>query len=107
MKLQAGGSMEKDKKERLEKAGWKVGDFADFADFLGLDDVERQLIELRVDLGIATRKLRESKSLAQKAVAKLIESTQPRVSKIWEADPEVSLDLMYRAFFAVGGKLAD
>jgi DNA-binding XRE family transcriptional regulator len=99
--------MDKDKKERLEAAGWKVGDFADFCDFLGLDDVERQLIEIRVDLGIATRKLREAKGLTQKALAKQIESTQSRVSKIEEADPEVSLDLMFRAFFAIGGKLED
>ncbi len=29
------------------------------------------------------------------------------MSKIEEADPEVSLDLMFRAFFAIGGKLED
>ncbi len=99
--------MEKAKQERLESAGWKVGDFADFADFLGLDDVERQLIEHRVELGLATRLIRESKGITQKALAKQIQSTQSRVSKIEEADPEVSLDLMFRAFFAIGGKLED
>jgi DNA-binding XRE family transcriptional regulator len=99
--------MEKAKQERLESAGWKVGDFMDFAEFLGLDDTERQIIELRVDLGIATRNLRVAKGLTQKALAKQIESSQSRVSKIEEADPEVSMDLMFRAFFALGGKLAD
>ncbi len=99
--------MEKAKQERLESIGWKVGEFVDFAEFLGLDDTERQIIELRVELGIATRKLRAVRNLTQKALAKQIESTQSRVSKIEEADPEVSLDLMFRAFFALGGTLED
>ena len=96
--------MDEAEKKRLEARGYWVGDFAEF---LGLDDTERQLIELRVDLGIATRKLRTSRGLTQSALAKQIESTQSRVSKIEEADPEVSLDLMFRAFFAAGGKLED
>jgi DNA-binding XRE family transcriptional regulator len=96
--------MEKAKQERLEAAGYWVGDFAEF---LGLDDTERQIIELRLELGIATCNLRVAKNLTQKALAQQIESTQSRVSKIEEADPEVSLDLMFRAFFAVGGKLVD
>ncbi len=96
--------MDEAEKKRLEAAGYWVGDFAEF---LGLDDTERQIIELRVDLGIATRNLRAAQGLTQKALAKQIESSQSRVSKIEEADPQVSLDLMFRAFFALGGKLAD
>ena len=47
------------KQKKLEKAGWRVGD----ADFLGLDSVESQLIDIKIalaDLLRATRARRRS-----------------------------------------------
>ena len=40
--------MRKEKRERLERAGWRVGDTADF---LGLAPAEAAYLELRVQLG--------------------------------------------------------
>ena len=45
--------------------------------------------------------------MTQKALAKLIGSTQARVAKAETGTVEVSLDLMFRAFFAAGGTLED
>ena len=96
--------MDEAEKKRLEARGYWVGDYAEF---LGLTEAERQHVELRIALSSAVRRLRESKGLTQKALGKMIESTQSRVAKVETGTVEVSLDLMFRAFFAAGGKLED
>ncbi len=96
--------MDEAKRKRLEAAGWTMGDYGDF---LGLTDAERQHVELRGDLRHGIRRLREAKGMTQKALGKMIGSTQSRVAKVEMGLGEVSLDLMFRAFFALGGKLED
>src|SRR4051812_25853730 len=95
--------MDERKKKALESAGFRVGDAADF---LGMTDAERRLVELRLGIGRAIRRGREARNLTQKQLAAMIKSTQPRVARIEAADPEVSLDLMLRGFFAIGGRLS-
>jgi DNA-binding transcriptional regulator YiaG len=92
------------KREALEAAGWKVGDAADF---LGLTEEERQLIEFRLMVGRGIRRLRESHNLTQQQLAERIRSSESRVAKIEAASNEVSLDLMLRSFFSAGGRLTD
>jgi DNA-binding transcriptional regulator YiaG len=89
--------MNKTHRGRLEKAGWKVGDAADFLD---LSDVEAALVEAKVALGDAVRALRERSRLSQQDLAKKMGSSQSRVAKVENHDPEVSLDLQLRAVFA-------
>lgn len=89
--------MSKAHRERLEKAGWKVGDVAEF---LGLSDVEAALVELKLALGDAVRALRQRERLSQQDLAKRMGSSQSRVAKLEAHDPEVSLDLQLRAVFA-------
>jgi DNA-binding XRE family transcriptional regulator len=96
--------MDEAKRKRLEAAGWMMGDYGDF---LGLTEVERQHVELRIALCTGIKRLRAAKGLTQKALGKMIDSTQSRVAKVETGTVEVSLDLMFRAFFAVGGKLED
>jgi DNA-binding XRE family transcriptional regulator len=96
--------MDEAKRKRLEAAGWTMGDYGDF---LGLTEAERQHVELRIALCIGIKRLRAAKGLTQKALGKLIDSTQSRVAKVETGTIEVSLDLMFRAFFAVGGTLED
>ena len=96
--------MDEAKRKRLEAAGWTMGDYGDF---LGLTEAERQHVELRMALSRGIKQLRAAKGLTQKALGKMIESTQSRVAKVETGTVEVSLDLMFRAFFAVGGKLED
>lgn len=89
--------MSKANRERMEKAGWKVGDAAEF---LELSDVEAALVEAKLALGDAVRALRQRSHLSQQDLAKRMGSSQSRVAKVENHDPEVSLDLQLRAVFA-------
>lgn len=94
--------MDAEEERALEAAGFKFGDFADF---LGMDDVERQQVAFRADLGAAIRRLRESLGQTQKDFGASIGFAQPKVARVEIGAPEVSLDLMLRAFFGAGGRL--
>jgi predicted XRE-type DNA-binding protein len=87
----------KAQKERFERAGWKIGTVAQL---LELTPAEAALIETKLRLGDAVRLLRRRNRLSQAALAKLIGSSQPRVAKLENRDPEVSLDLQMKAIFA-------
>jgi transcriptional regulator with XRE-family HTH domain len=91
------------KRKALEAAGWRFGDAADF---LGMTDEERQLLETRVEAALAVRRQRQARNLSQKQLAGLIRTSQPRIAKIERAAPDVSLDQILRAFAAAGGRVA-
>jgi ribosome-binding protein aMBF1 (putative translation factor) len=96
--------MDKKKQNALEAAGFRIGDAEDF---LGLTQEERRLVELRVAVSRAVRRLRERQRLTQQQLAARLKSSQSRVAKIEAASADVSLDLLFRGLFAVGGKLDD
>jgi hypothetical protein len=92
------------KRKALEAAGYRVGDVSDF---LGLAQEERALIELRAAVSAAVRERRTRQNLTQAKLAELLQSSQTLVAKIEAASGDVSLDLMFRSLFAVGGGVAD
>jgi predicted XRE-type DNA-binding protein len=92
------------KRKSLAAAGWKVGDAAEF---LGLTDDERQIVDFRLLVARGVRQHRESSGLSQQQLASKIGSSQSRVAKIESGSSEVSLDLMLRGFFTAGGRLVD
>jgi predicted XRE-type DNA-binding protein len=94
--------MDSAKRKALEAAGWRVGDAADFLD---MDDAERQVLDARVKLALAVRRQREAQHLSQKALGSRLGTSQPRVAKIERAASDVSLDQLMRAFAAVGGRI--
>lgn len=96
--------MEKTKKKRLEKRGWKIGSTAEF---LGLTPEENRYIELKLALGEHLKKRRRSRGLSQDRVAKLLSSSQSRVAKMEAGDPSVSLDLLVRSLLALGSSEKD
>jgi ribosome-binding protein aMBF1 (putative translation factor) len=96
--------MDKKKRSALEAAGFRVGDAEDF---LELTDAERRLVELRVNLSRTVRRLREQQRLTQKQLAEKLKSSQSRVAKIERGAADVSLDLLFRGLFALGGGLPD
>jgi hypothetical protein len=55
--------MDKAKRKRLENAGWKVGNAAEF---LGLTSVETELVEMKFALSSRLRKAREQHHLSQR-----------------------------------------
>ncbi len=89
--------MNRARKDRLERAGWKVGTASEL---LGLTEAEEALVEAKLKLGGVVRTLRQRRHLSQAGLAKLIGSSQPRVAKLENRDPEVSLDLQMKAIFA-------
>lgn len=93
--------MDQDKRKSLEAAGWKFGDAADF---LGMDEEERRLLELRVQFAIGVRRRREAMKMSQKELGAKLKTSQPRVAKIERAASDVSLDQLVRAFMATGGR---
>jgi DNA-binding XRE family transcriptional regulator len=89
--------MKKAQKAKFERAGWKVGSASDL---LGLSDAEAALVEAKLSLGDAVRTVRRRRRLTQAGLAKLMGSSQSRVAKVENRDPEVSLDLQLKAIFA-------
>jgi len=96
--------MKKSKKERLEKAGWKVSTTADFLD---LTDEEATLIEMKLALASSLKKRRQDNQWTQEMLAKQIDSSQSRVAKMESADGSVSIDLLVRSLLTLGATRQD
>ena len=96
--------MKKKMRESLESAGYVIGD-AD--DFLGLTEEESRLVDVRLAVSRAVRDARIARNLTQAQAARILNTSQPNVSRIEGAAGDVSLDLMYRSLFRLGGTAAD
>ena len=88
------------KRKALAAAGWKIGDAEDL---LEMSAEERQLLDARVELALAIRRLREARRISQKELGTRLKTSQPRVAKIERAASDVSLDQLVRAYTAAGG----
>ena len=91
--------MDTDKRERLEAAGYAIGNASDF---LELTAAEAELVELKTRLALFAKEQRKLNNLSQDALAKKMGSSQSRVAKIESGDPSVSLDLIVRALLTSG-----
>jgi predicted transcriptional regulator len=85
------------KRKALEAAGWQFGDVKEL---LELSDADIEVIETRVRLARAVRKLRTSRRLTQKELAELAGSSQPRVAAVERG--QGTLDQLIRFMFALG-----
>lgn len=91
--------MRADKRRKLERAGWKVGDAKDFLD---LTPGEAEFVEIKLALARRVREFREEHEWTQAEFARLVGSSQSRVAKMEAADPTVSVDLLVRCLLAAG-----
>jgi predicted XRE-type DNA-binding protein len=91
--------MKPNKKDKLEAAGWKVGNTNDF---LGLSADEAAYIELKLALSDQLRKRRLKKKLTQIEVAEIVASSQSRVAKMESGDSTVTVDLLVKSLLALG-----
>jgi hypothetical protein len=96
--------MQKTKRARLARAGWRVGSTEEF---LGLSGEEAAFIELKLALSASVRQLRAARGLSQSALARMLGSSQSRVAKMEASDPSVSVDLLVRAHLALGATPRD
>jgi len=91
--------MNKNKRDRLRRAGWTVGSVTEF---LGLTEAEAALVELKLTLSRRLKERRARSRLSQGQLAKLLGSSQSRVAKMEAGDPSVSIDLLIRSLLAIG-----
>ena len=91
--------MDKRKKDKLAKKGWKTGSVAEFLD---LSDEESAYIEVKLALSEKLKERRRRNKLTQAELAKVIESSQSRVAKMEAGDPSVSIDLLVKSLLALG-----
>ena len=96
--------MRNDKRKRLEAAGWRVGDAAEF---LGLSPQEEFFVEIRLRLAEGLKERRAETCMTQTALAKAIHSSQSRIAKMEAGDPTVSLDLLIKSILALGASDKD
>jgi predicted XRE-type DNA-binding protein len=93
-----------DRRRRLERAGWTVGDAGDF---LGLSADERRFVEVKLALADGLRRRREQLGLTQTEVAERFGSSQSRVAKMEAAHRTVSTDLLLKSLFRLGASPRD
>lgn len=91
--------MNKAKRDRLEKKGWKL-DSADV--FLELSPDEVAFVKMKLALSRMLKEKRSRKRLSQTQLAELIHSSQSRVAKMESGDPAVSMDLLVKTLLALG-----
>jgi len=91
--------MKREKKQRLERAGWRV---STVSEFLGLSEEEAALIELKLDLARAVKTERIRRHLTQEEFGRALGSSQSRVAKMEAGDPTVSIDLLVRSLLKLG-----
>lgn len=92
--------MDKAKQARLEAAGWKVGTPKEF---LGLSEEDAEYVEIKVALAAFLKQRRTVLHISQNVAAKRLHSSQSRIAKMEGADKSVSLDLLLRSIFGLGG----
>jgi DNA-binding XRE family transcriptional regulator len=91
--------MDEAKRVRLERAGWQIGDAADF---LRLTPHESAFVEIKLALARRVRDLRRTKGWSQTELAHALGSSQSRVAKMEAADASVSLDLLIKSLLKLG-----
>ncbi len=96
--------MRPEKRQQLERKGWRIGSAEEF---LELTPEETALVELRLRLADAVRRLRKDEHLTQTQLAKRLGSSQSRVAKVEAAEDSVSLDLLIRSYLALGATTDD
>lgn len=90
--------MDSNKVEQLRKRGIVP---TAVEDLLHLSPEEIALIDLKLHLVKLVREMRKKGGITQADLARRMGSSQPRVAKIENGDPAVSLDLIFRALLAL------
>jgi DNA-binding XRE family transcriptional regulator len=96
--------MRKEKQQKLEKKGWRIGDTADF---LNLTAEESAFIEVKLALSKSLKERRKHSAITQTELAKVLRSSQSRIAKMEAGDPSVSIDLLIRSLLAMGATNRD
>lgn len=90
--------MDKDKKEKLEAAGWKVGSTEDF---LGLSNEKMRYIDTKISLSRLLKKARNKRGVTQDELADHLDTSQARIAVLEKGESGVSIDAIIRALYAL------
>jgi predicted transcriptional regulator len=91
--------MRKAKIERLKKSGYRI---TDTQEFLGISNEEMAIIDLKLSLIHKLKEARKAAGVTQKQLALLMHSSQSRIAFLEGGSPDVSLELICKALFALG-----
>ena len=91
--------MDAEKRKRLEAKGWKLGGYADF---LGMTEAERAVVETRLAAWRAVERLRADSGLTQAELARRMGMKRPNVSRFLRDPESATLDTYARALVALG-----
>lgn len=91
--------MDAERKKKLEAAGWKFGDYADF---LGMTPEEKAVVEIRLAATREMERLRAENPISQEELARRMGTKQPNVSKLFKNPGKATLDTLFRALLALG-----
>jgi len=84
----------------------KGGTITTVDELLGLDDVDREVVELRVRVAKEVRRRRAAAGMTQDEFAARIGTTRSHLDKI-ENGGRVNLDRLMNVYFAAGAKVDD
>lgn len=93
--------MKTQKKQHLEKAGFRAGSAAEL---LNLSAEESTLLNMRLALAGAVRGRRTQQGFSQSELARRLGSSQSRVAKLEAGESNVSFELLVRAMLVTGAK---
>ena len=91
--------MDKDRIKRLEKVGWKMGDFGDA---FSLSAEARAFVEMRLAVAREVDRLREEQGVSQRELARRMGTKQPTVSRMLSEPSSSTFDSLFRALLALG-----
>ena len=92
-------AMDKNRIKRLEKAGWKMGDFGDA---FALSAEDRAFVEMRLAAAREVDRLREEQGVSQRELARRMGTKQPTVSRMLSEPSSTTFDSLFRALLALG-----
>jgi DNA-binding XRE family transcriptional regulator len=92
-------TVDRAKKAKLAKKGWKAGSAAEF---LGLSAEEIAYVEMKLALSEKLKEKRILNKMTQADLARITNSSQSRIAKMEAGDPTVSIDLLVKSLFALG-----
>ena len=96
--------MKKATKQKLEKAGLKVGTVTEL---LGLSPEDEKIVEIRLQLADLLTRRRTAKRLTQKVVSARMGTSQSRLAVAEQGGEGTSLDYLVRGLLVVGATPKD
>lgn len=91
--------MDTERIKKLEKAGWRMGDFGDA---FGLSPEDRAFVEMQLAVAREVDRLRQEQGVSQRELARRMGTKQPTISRMLKTPTTTTFDALFRALLALG-----